>query len=126
MRIAQFGAGFPAQWERLQIERPVSLAAALLVIALSSLAFWWNQPDGLFDGGEPSCASPSASAPASLYGKPGGQDSPLFTRGLLSLEVFSSMARSPARTPGSQSADDHRLEASHGSLSCSPAARIGR
>lgn len=81
IRITHFGANVPVRWERLRIDHPVSLGAALLVIALSSLAFWWNQPDGLFNGGAPSC--PSA------YGKPGGRDEPLFTRGLLSLEVFS-------------------------------------
>ncbi len=124
MRIAHFGAGFPAQWERLQIERPVSLAAALVVIAISSLAFWWNQPDGLFDGGQPSCASSSASA--SLSGKPGGQDGALFTRGLLSLEVFSAMARTSPRPSNPQPAADQSLEASHASLSCSPVTRMGR
>ncbi|ASW00490.1 hypothetical protein CJU94_17520 [Paraburkholderia aromaticivorans] len=125
-RIAHFGAGFPAQWERLQIERPVSLAAALVVIAVSSMAFWWNQPDGLFDGGDPSRAAPSASASASLSAKPGGPDGPLFSHGLLSLEVFSAMTRTPTRPSSPLPVDDLRLGAPHAYLSCSPAARMGR
>ncbi|MFM0226583.1 hypothetical protein [Paraburkholderia dipogonis] len=118
MRITHFSASFPARWERLHIDHPVSLGAALLVIALSSLAFWWNQPDGLFDGGEPAC--PSA------YGKPGGQDAPLFTRGLLSLEVFSAMTRAMPRTSSSLPAADHGLDAPNASTSCVPNTRIGR
>lgn len=117
-RITHFSAGVPARWERLRIDHPVSLGAALLVIALSSLAFWWNQPDGLFDGGESSCAS--------AYGKPAGQAEPLFTRGLLSLEVFSAMTRTLPRTSGSPPAADHGLDASNASTSCAPNARIGR
>ncbi|EIF31734.1 hypothetical protein BCh11DRAFT_07266 [Burkholderia sp. Ch1-1] len=126
MRITHLGTGFPAQWERLQIEQPVSLAAALVVIAISSLAFWWNQPDGLFDGGEPSCAAVSAAASAS--GKPGGQNGPLFTRGLLSLEVSSAIIRTSPRSQTSSQlpADDHSLEAPRVPISCSPATRIGR
>lgn len=126
MRITHFGAGLPAQWERLQIEQPASLAAALAVIVISSLAFWWNQPDGLFDGGVPSCAAPSASAAAA--GKPHGQNGPLFTHGLLSLEVSSAIARTSSRSQASPPlpAADHHLEASRVSMSCSAATRIGR
>ncbi|MFM0556508.1 hypothetical protein P0D69_36890 [Paraburkholderia sediminicola] len=117
-RITHFSASVPARWERLSIDHPVSLGAALLVIALSSLAFWWNQPDGLFDGGAPSCTS--------AYGKPSGQDEPLFTRGLLSLEVFSAMTRTMPRTSSSLPATDHGLDAPNASTSCAPSARIGR
>ncbi|MFM0393947.1 hypothetical protein [Paraburkholderia phytofirmans] len=121
MRITHFGANVPGRWERLHIDHPVSLGAALLVIALSSLAFWWNQPDGLFDGGAPSCSSAS--------GKAGSRHEPLFERGLLSLEVLSAMARTMPRPSGSPSAAHHDLDASNAanaSTSCAPNARIRR
>ncbi len=126
MRITHLGTGFPAQWERLQIEQPVSLAAALVVIAISSLAFWWNQPDGLFDGGEPSCAVVSASAAAA--GQAGGQNGPVLTRGLLSLEVSSAITRASPRSQASSppTAADHHLDAFRVPMSCSSATRIGR
>lgn len=108
----------PARWERTRIAHSVSLGAALLVIALSSLVFWWNQPDGLFDGVEPSC--PSAN------GKPGGRDEPLFTRGLLSLEVFSAMTRALPRASSPPPAADHGLDAPNATPSCVPNAPIGR
>jgi len=117
MRITHFGANVPVRWARLRIHHPVSLGAALLVIALSSLAFWWNQPDGLFNGGDPSCSS--------AYGKPRVRHEPFFERGLLSLEVFSAMTRTMSQPSGSPSAAHHDLDASNASASCAPT-RIGR
>jgi hypothetical protein len=118
MRITHFSTSVPARWERLRIDHPLSLGAALLVIALGSLAFWWNQPDGLFDGGKPSC--PSA------YGKPTGRGEPSFTGGLLSLEVFSAISRTLPRPSGSPPAADHGLDTSNASRSCATNARISR
>ncbi|WP_258878785.1 hypothetical protein [Paraburkholderia sp. BL6669N2] len=116
-RITHFGANVPERWERLRVDHPVSLGAALLVIALSSLAFWWNQPDGLFDGGDPAC--PSA------YGPPAGPQEPFIERGLLSLEVFSTMTRTMPRPSGPPAAAHHELDAPHASASCAPT-RVGR
>lgn len=117
MRITHFGANVPVRWAQFRIHHPVSLGAALLVIALSSLAFWRNQPDGLFNGGDPSCSFADR--------KPRARHEPFIERGLLSLEVFSTMTRTMPRPSGPQPAAHHDLDAPNASASCAPA-RAGR
>lgn len=117
-RIMTLGASVPARWERLGIDHTLSLMAALAVIAISSLAFWWNLPDGLFDGGGPICASTSGTLHVNR--------SPSFTHGLMSLELFSAMVRTSPGPAISTDAGDHRLDMPDAPVSCTPAAQTGR
>ncbi|CAE6749773.1 hypothetical protein [Paraburkholderia domus] len=84
----------------------LSLVSALVAIAIGSLAFWLTQPAHLFNGG--------AAPPASATVTPLNRNNVLFTHGLLSLELLSTMRHTSPELMPDRGTGANKFCAPHG------------